>query len=91
MGLPVVATDVPGTRDLVLNTKTGYLVSVDDTGEIVFKIIQLLNNRVKSQAFGRKGHVRVKENYRIEAQIERLERLYLHIYAKEIGERPEAL
>jgi glycosyltransferase involved in cell wall biosynthesis len=44
-GLPVVATDVPGVRDVVISDTTGFVVSSDDPEEAVDALRNLVNDR----------------------------------------------
>jgi glycosyltransferase involved in cell wall biosynthesis len=43
-GTPVIASDVPGLRDAVVDGKTGYLVPYGDTMAFAGRIIEVLNN-----------------------------------------------
>ncbi len=42
MGLPIVTTDVPGCRDVVIDQETGYLCKVKDSVDLAKKMKQLL-------------------------------------------------
>jgi glycosyltransferase involved in cell wall biosynthesis len=43
-GVPLVATDTGGIRDVVVNGKTGYLVKTGDMLSMQDKVVELLNN-----------------------------------------------
>jgi len=43
-GLPVIATDVAGTSDIITHSKTGYLVKAGNVKELADAIIELLKN-----------------------------------------------
>lgn len=43
MGKPIIATDVPGCRDVVMDGRTGYLCRVRDPGDIAKKLEQFLS------------------------------------------------
>lgn len=42
--IPVIATDIPGTRELIENGKTGFLVKPCDVAGLANMIIEILNN-----------------------------------------------
>jgi len=61
--LPVVATDVGGTPDRVLNGETGYLVKPGDVGQLAEILIELIGHAKKCQDMGEKGRHFVLERY----------------------------
>jgi glycosyltransferase involved in cell wall biosynthesis len=61
-GLPVVATDVGGVRDLVSPDKTGYLVPSGDAPAMAQKIVELFNAPEKAEEMGRAGKEWVHQN-----------------------------
>ena len=45
-GLPLVANEVPGSRDLICNNKTGFLSKkINDTNTFIKKINLLIKNK----------------------------------------------
>ncbi len=46
-GIPVVATDIPGTREIVEDRKSGWLVKPCDPSVLAKAVIQALNNPVE--------------------------------------------
>ncbi|MFX0137732.1 MAG: glycosyltransferase family 4 protein, partial [Candidatus Hodarchaeota archaeon] len=44
-GLPIVATDVPGNKDAIIDGKNGFLVPVKDIQKLAESIILLIKNR----------------------------------------------
>lgn len=61
-GTPVVAANVAGLRDSVIDTKTGYLVDYGDSGQLAEKIELLLSDSKKRLALGREAR-RWAENF----------------------------
>lgn len=59
--LPVVAIDNRGHRELVLNGKTGWIVST--TEEMAAKINQILESPTLADEFGRAGRIRIKAGF----------------------------
>ena len=54
-GLPVVATDVPGTRDILASGEGGILVPADDLKATVAACQKLLANKTLRKQLGQKG------------------------------------
>jgi len=54
-GTPVIASDVPGLRDSVKNSNTGYLVPYGETEELSNKIIELLRDQGKREQMSRQA------------------------------------
>jgi glycosyltransferase involved in cell wall biosynthesis len=51
-GRPLIATDVPGCRDVVIHEKTGLLVPVDDPGALAAAILRLVRSPRQRVRFG---------------------------------------
>jgi len=75
-GLPVVATDVGGNREAVLDGITGWLVAPRDPAVMADRILDLLSDQEKAAAWGRRGQDRVKEAFTIDGMVEAHMRLY---------------
>ena len=63
MGKPVLATNIRGSREQVINNKTGILVSIKSSLELKNAMIELINNKNMSIEFGIKGRKRALELY----------------------------
>jgi glycosyltransferase involved in cell wall biosynthesis len=79
MGLPVIATKVDGSIDLVEDGKTGFLVNIDDDNEMANNIITLSNEPVLRQKMGTSGRKRVYRYYDITKNIKEVEKIYYNI------------
>ena len=75
-GIPVVATDVGGVKELVLNGVTGYLVPRGDIDSIRTALIELDNDRKKLQDFGQNGRNRYLEEFPLEKMMGKYFDLY---------------
>ena len=64
-GRPIVATDVPGCREIVKNNINGYLVTVKDPLELSNKIIQIILDKKLSNEMGMTGRKIVEEEFSI--------------------------
>lgn len=60
-GLPVIASDLSGPRDLVENNKTGFLVKEGDVNGIKEKLETLLGNPDLRESMGKDGRQRIEE------------------------------
>ncbi|MBT6049820.1 MAG: glycosyltransferase [Candidatus Scalindua sp.] len=72
-GLPIVATDIPGNRDLI---KGGLLARSEDPLDIASKINMLINDPELKYKLSKEGKIDVKESYTLERMIRNTENLY---------------
>jgi len=63
MEKPVIATDVGGDKEMMIDKKTGFLVKEGDSNDIVKKISELLENQQLSDQMGKNGASFVKEQF----------------------------
>jgi glycosyltransferase involved in cell wall biosynthesis len=75
-GRPVVATDVGGAREAVVDSETGYIVKPEDFETMATRLISLLNEPETAWAMGEQGRKRVLEHFSCEAQLRGIEELY---------------
>ena len=75
-GKPVVATNVGGSPEMVVNAVTGYLVPPADSQSMANAITNLLENRDKAMAMGSAGQKIVQKKFTIEAMVKSYEKLY---------------
>lgn len=75
-GIPVVATDIAGNRDLVVPAETGYLVPVGNAAEFARKTNQLLDDDQLAQRIGQAGKQRMLDEFSFEKMIQRHAQLY---------------
>lgn len=73
-GKPVIATNIRGNQDLVVDGETGYLVGVGGVESTINAIKKL---KKESEKFGRNAKKRIK-TYRIEKVIEQIGEIYEH-------------
>lgn len=71
-GLPAIATDVGGTREL-LTEGVGQLISPKDVGSIIDAITRLVRNEPAQLEQGRRGRARVMAEYDIQGVVDALE------------------
>jgi glycosyltransferase involved in cell wall biosynthesis len=64
MGRPVIATDVPGCRQVVDNGITGFLCRVRDQGDLACKMLMMLDLAPRDrEAMGRAGREKVEREF----------------------------
>ena len=88
---PVVATDVGGAREAIIEGETGYLVAAGDDAAMAERIITLLRDPAAARAMGASGRRLVEEKFSCEAQLERTQSLYDQLLARPRAVRPPAL
>jgi glycosyltransferase involved in cell wall biosynthesis len=76
-GVPVVATDVVGTRDAVVHGVTGVLVPPDDAAAVADAARWMLTAPQTAASFGRAGASRVRDRFDVSAMAAALDDLYL--------------
>jgi glycosyltransferase involved in cell wall biosynthesis len=81
--LPVVATDVGGAREAVIDGETGYLVSSGDDVAMGEHIISLLREPGRARLMGERGRQVVVEKFSWEAQVSILQDFYEQLLARE--------
>jgi len=75
-GLPVVATNVGGNPEVVVDGVTGYLVPPKEPEAIADKLLLLLNNARVRKSFGSAGRTRAVENFSIQKAVYEYETCY---------------
>jgi glycosyltransferase involved in cell wall biosynthesis len=75
-GVPVVATDIPGNRDLVTHGQTGYLVPVGDRAGFAKHTNRLLDDAALAKRLGDAGRVKMEQDF----SVERMVRTYAELY-----------
>jgi glycosyltransferase involved in cell wall biosynthesis len=68
-GVPVVATNIAGNRDLVIPNATGFLVQVGDRAGIAAKTREILENTELAQQLGQAARIRMQETFSIEKMV----------------------
>lgn len=83
-GLPVVATDVGGVSDAVVNNKTGLLVQKNSKNALFNAISVLLKDQDLRRKMGLEGKRRVKKYFNIQRMIKEYVSLYNTLDLKEV-------
>ena len=75
-GKPVVAFDIDGAREIVIDGKTGFLVPPKDISVLSEKLLFLLQNEEIAIKMGREGRKIVEEKFPVEKMVDEIEKLY---------------
>jgi glycosyltransferase involved in cell wall biosynthesis len=78
-GLPVVATDVGGNPEVVIDGETGLLVPAKNPSALAEAICRVLLTPGLRQSFGQAGRRRVLDHFSNERMIRTVERLYVDL------------
>ena len=62
-GIPVITTNVPGSRQLVIHEKTGILVEYGHIDALKNALLKLINDDIYAKALGDKGKESIIKNH----------------------------
>ncbi len=80
MKLPVVATDVGGTSDLVLDGHTGILTEPEQHRDITRAVRYLITNPTEASEMGKRGRRHVQSSFSIKNYVVKYERFISEIH-----------
>ncbi|HEY2148689.1 MAG TPA: glycosyltransferase, partial [Pirellulales bacterium] len=80
-GIPVVATDIPGNRDLVAHGKTGYLVPPNSRSAFAKWTLPILEDAALAKRLGAAGKGRMAAEFSVERMVGR----YVDLYSEILG------
>jgi glycosyltransferase involved in cell wall biosynthesis len=76
-GLPAVATDVPGTREVIADGKNGWLAPAGDPQALAAAMARLMRAPIEERrAMGERARQRVAVRFSLDNVLDRWERLY---------------
>jgi len=81
-GTAVVATNVGGNPELVVNKETGLLVPAQDAQQMGRAILSLLLDAKRRRAMGAAGRRRIEEHFSLQVMVRNYEKMYLEIAAR---------
>ncbi len=77
--LPVIASDVGGLPEVVVDSETGFLFDAADVDQLIQKLVVLIENPSLRRAFGQQGRQFVQEQYEWQDCVTRMCDLYARI------------
>jgi len=85
-GLPVVATDGPGTREALIPGKTGLLVPVRNVAALSHAMAEVMAMPAATRLrMGSEGREMVKQSFSLEAVLDQWELLYLELLREHLN------
>lgn len=75
-GLPIIATNVGGIPEQIIDGKEGFLVDAGDEDSLAEKITELINNDSLREEMGRRAREKVSANFNIKDVAKRLIEIY---------------
>ena len=75
--LPVIATNVDGCPEVVLNEITGFIIKKKNENELISSINKLLKDEQLCSSFGKAGFARAKDRFSPESTLNQYENLYI--------------
>jgi glycosyltransferase involved in cell wall biosynthesis len=76
LGVPVVASEVGGLPDVVVDGRTGVLVPPADAGALAAAVGDLLTDRERAESLGRAGREHVEQHFTMESMVAGYRRVY---------------
>ncbi|HCE86466.1 MAG TPA: hypothetical protein DEP08_01550 [Candidatus Jacksonbacteria bacterium] len=81
-GIPVIAADVGGNKEIITNKKTGLLIKSKSSIAIAEAILYLLNNKTIRQELAEMGQRLVRQHFSGDRMIQQHTQLYLQLVEK---------
>jgi glycosyltransferase involved in cell wall biosynthesis len=81
-GLPVIATDVGGNRELVEAGRTGVIVPAGDPHALALSMLAYARDPEASRVAGRAGRARIEREFSLEAMLGRYRAIYDRLLAE---------
>ncbi|MEM3404461.1 MAG: glycosyltransferase family 4 protein [Nitrososphaeria archaeon] len=76
---PIIAININGSKEVIVDGENGFLVPPNDVDQLASKIIEILKDRERAEAIGRKGRELVEEQYTWERVVEKVEKSFLMV------------
>ncbi|HEX4680563.1 MAG TPA: glycosyltransferase [Gaiellaceae bacterium] len=80
--VPVVATDAGGTRTVVDDGETGFVVKVGDIAALADRLTRLRDDRALRRRLGATGAERMRSRFSIERMVDDVDRVYAEILTR---------
>ncbi len=78
---PVIATNIKGNNELVVDGVTGFLVPPNRPDSVANYIIKLLQDKKLAEKMGKLGRKRVEEQFDIRQHVQQIKNIYDQIFA----------
>jgi glycosyltransferase involved in cell wall biosynthesis len=81
-GIPVVLTDVVGSRDAVESGVSGVLVPAGDVPALAHAVAELLSDPTRARSLGDAGRARVRESFDVATMGREIAGVYARVMAE---------
>jgi len=81
-GLPVIASDVGGARESVIDNETGFLIPRDDIMTLKDRLLKLINDPDLRVKMGQLGHKRFLQNFTFKQMANKTVKVYEEVLSK---------
>ncbi|HMK35770.1 MAG TPA: glycosyltransferase [Desulfomonilaceae bacterium] len=81
--IPVVATAVDGTIELIEDEKTGFLVKPGDVAALAFAVVRALKNTELAKQIGKNGSAMINREYSVSMMVSRFDDMYRQLLGLE--------
>ena len=76
VGVPVIAFDVAGAREIVEHEQTGLLVPTEDSESLAAAIARLIDDTALRRRLGANGRVRMQKEFSIDNMVDQYVKTY---------------
>jgi glycosyltransferase involved in cell wall biosynthesis len=80
--VPVIATAVGGTLELITDGQTGYLIPPANVEALVKRLLAVVSNPAESQALAQRGREFISTQFSMRRMVEAVERLYAEMMSR---------
>jgi glycosyltransferase involved in cell wall biosynthesis len=82
MEVPIIATDVGGTSEVISQDETGILIQPGDLSGLILSINEFIENRQTFTEMAKRGREDVKKRFNHADRVKRLENVYLTVFRR---------
>ena len=75
-GIPIITSDIPGSRDIIRHRKTGLLFKVKDSNDLIKKIFALIKNKSLRKELSQNCYKLAKDKFGVEKVLRVHETIY---------------
>jgi glycosyltransferase involved in cell wall biosynthesis len=79
MGIPIVATDAGGTKELIINGKTGCVVAAGEAEAMARATVALIRDETLRKKMGKDARNHIEQKFSFSSRLRRIETLYENI------------
>ena len=80
-GKPIVASDIPANRELVIQNETGFLVKLGDTVGFMQFLRRIIDEPGLAEKLGQAGHRRIQQFFGVTRMVDAYAQIYLALSA----------